>query len=318
MRDFEIIPIPVPRWENAKIVRAETPHDFYLRFGRDVPRGDPGYVQSSGELSELIKCPEKWVKGGKVQPDETEAMRIGTGLDVLDTMPGSCEDRLAVAPEDYTNEKGETKPWNWNAKVCKAWKADHAGKTILKAKEFDKCNAMFRAVRAARERWGLAQVWAEAASQVMVTADYLATVDGEKVMVPIRILIDKVPKTGGPLAGWLLDLKTCSDGHPLVWQTQTFGMGYHVQAGLYLDVWNAASGESRDTFGHILVENEAPHQCGRRIVSQQFLALGRIHYVRALDLYARSMVTHEWPDWEQMTENVNGWGLTEPKEWMAR
>jgi len=64
--------------------------------------------------------------------------------------PQKFQDRYAVRPAIYENDKGETKPWSGNSKVCKAIMAElkSSGKDILKQDEWDLAIAIAEACMA--------------------------------------------------------------------------------------------------------------------------------------------------------------------------
>lgn len=323
MQDWDVLQIEAPEFRDAKVGTSNTPHGVYQDYGRGVARGHLAYCQSSGELKKVLGCPQAWHESKPTKSDPTTAMKLGDAVDIIKLTPTHIKERIAVCPEKYTNEKGEEKDWNWNAKVCKQFKVDHAGALVLKANEWEKANQMAVNLTKALDRWGLTGEWADGASQVMLTGVYVAKVEGKEIRVPLRALVDKVPSPEGKLADRLIDLKTTGCGNPFAWQSQVFDLGMHMQAALYLDLWNAATGDERTTFMHVIVENESEdgkyYQCARRILSQRFQMLGRNHYVRALSVYARCLATGIWPDYEGLypEQCAGGCIITDAKKWMA-
>ena len=49
---------------------------------------------------------------------------------------------------------------------------------------------------------------------------------------------------------------------------------------MYLDVWNAVSGDTLDSFFHFVSEQEAPHEPSMLALSDTFIGLGRDQYRR--------------------------------------
>lgn len=78
--------------------------------------------------------------------EETKATRIGSGVDVL-LLEGvdAFNDRVRVTPETYGPE---SKPWNWNANECKAWrtKNEQSGKLIISSDESTQIEEISQAV----------------------------------------------------------------------------------------------------------------------------------------------------------------------------
>ena len=66
------------------------------------------------------------------------------------------------------------------------------------------------------------------------------------------------------------------------WRSKVFKFNYDAQAALYLDVWEVATGEDRQDFKHIVQESYAPYQTQLRLISAEFLEIGRMKYQKAL------------------------------------
>jgi hypothetical protein len=85
---------------------------------------------------------------------ETEAMRLGRAIHarILERreFTAGTDAEFVVQPETYTNSKGETKPWNNNAKECSAW-VDTETRAVLKPNQVRDMDAMAKAVHAQPE-----------------------------------------------------------------------------------------------------------------------------------------------------------------------
>ena len=77
----------------------------------------------------------------------------------------------------------------------------------------------------------------------------------------------------------------------------------------------AATGETRETFCHCLIENFPPWQTGRSLVSLQKLEYGRMIYRAYLARYAECLSTGIWPDYNAHKGNLAGWSLDEGSRW---
>jgi len=123
-----------------------------------------------------------------------------------------------------------------------------------------------------------------------------------------------------PFCDSLADFKTCSSAHPRSWQKHVHDYDLHTQAGLYLDLYNAATGEQRDEFRHILQESFKPWQVAKRILSVEFISLGREKYKRILKRYAACLKSGHWPDYDEGGPHdvvLDGWLTTQPVDWMV-
>jgi len=117
----------------------------------------------------------------------------------------------------------------------------------------------------------------------------------------------------------IADLKTCRSANAGSWPKVVFEDGLHVQAACYIDLHNAVTGEERNTFRHVLLENIPPFEPARRMLSAEFLEMGRATYIHALRFYCQCLKDQKWPGYDEMaSECINGWALTQPKAWMVQ
>lgn len=312
-------------FKNAKVVGAGINYETYSMQPVDVEspfalenkgehafvqRGNPIYVMSRGELMDFYACPMKWLN--KPADDSTASTRYGSLVDTLALMPETFDDLYYVAPETYTSDKGEEKTWNMNANFCKDWVAKRSDKQMVKQKDLNE------AQDAIKRMWLDSKIreFIECSQkQVMVSADYEDAVT--ELLIPVRVLTDLVPDPKHILYGKSLgDLKTSQDASPHKWPCTVSAFTYHVQAALNLDLHIAASPEiERIEFRHLIQESAPPYQTGRRILSAEFIDIGRAKYLAALGLYCQCLKHNFWPDFEIGNSVINGWSLTEPSKW---
>lgn len=306
----EILFSPNPITE-AKVIGDGVSSDDYLAQPNGVKRGHRDYLMNGSDLMEFDNCPHRWVSG--YQEEETKATEWGSLLDCYLMNRGAISDQFIILPATYTNEKGEVKPWNWNANVCKDWRKEHnpTGKTEVKNEVFFSAKAAAELILADQQ---LAELFANSRKQVMLTGIYEDKETG--VRVPVKSLLDLVPLN----ASFLVDMKSCNSAHPRAWKKHVFTYNYHVQAARHLDLWNAATGEQRNDFRHILQESVHPHEVAKRFLSSEYLALGRQRYIQALKRYAYCIETNDWPGYDQPESSadmiIDGWLMTSPEAWM--
>src|SRR5687768_14479125 len=132
-----------------------------------VTRGHPDFILSGGDLSEFARCPHRWRMG--YRDTETIFTEWGQLIDCLLLDPSAFENRFAVRPATYTNEKKEVKEWNGNANVCRAWKEQQNGKQIIKPDDLATAHEAVRILRADDQ---IAAVVANSRKQVMLTGFY--------------------------------------------------------------------------------------------------------------------------------------------------
>ena len=290
-------------FENARIVKKQAEQSEYRK--QEYPRGDPRYRVGRSDLVEIAACPHRWLAGS--DEDDTPSTQWGTLIDAM-LLGGKLG--IAVTPETYEAADGTMKPWNWNAKACQQWRDANEGQIIVKPAAMDRAECAVKRIRADAV---IAEILKDADYQVWVEADYR---HNDKITVPVKGLIDIVPATADALA----DFKTTQSAEPRQYGRSIFNFGYHVQAAMYLDLWNAATNGKRNTFLHVIQESSEPYEIGRRMLDNNWLQLGRAQYQAALVLYGKCLETNTWPSYDDMEApgimRVQGWTMTSPETWM--
>lgn len=273
-------------------------------------RGSPKYAMSSSSLREFGKCPSRWVKG--YNPPDSDAKDWGKLLDTRLLTPHLFESTYAIKPVIYTTDKGEEKPWNGNATVCKEWIEEHKGVEIVSVSDVMACDAAIKELRADE----IISAFVDASdTQVLVSGYYQDKKTG--IELPLECLIDLAPRSDTEFAKCLGDLKSTRNAAIAPWQRWCFQAGYHVQAAFNTDLYVAATGEDRNTFCFILQENFAPWMPAKRLLSQDFLDLGRAEYKRLLENYCQCLKRGQWPSYDDTDESVQGWSIVAPEPFMA-
>lgn len=292
----------------------------YLALGRKHDRGDKRKVMSNGELKKFARCPSKWKRGSF--EESSDAQEWGNLVDCLVLTPERFEEQYVICPEEYPaagKKKGdpvEMKSWNWNAGYCKEWRAkqEAVGKVCVKAdwaSEGHAAKARLMADPILREFVQASQ------SQVQLCVDWHD--EGTGLIIPVKCLLDLLPSKESRFSLMLGDLKTACNGSPGPWAKQVFEKGYHIQAALYLDAYNVVTREKRNQFVHVVQESESPYETARRILSEEYLQIGRATYQRALVDYCYCLANDVWPGLDEadgMGSIIDGWRLTEPEAWM--
>lgn len=284
-------------------------------FGGDLN----GYILSRSELRAFGRNPSKWIRtAGK---DQTEAMRYGNLLDAMLLAPEYFESSFTRRPDTYPAEgkKGEPateKPWSGNSTWCREWitNTQRQGLTPFRAEDEDAAQA---AIRRLYHDQDIARVLHASRKQVLVVVNYTDAKTG--LVVPIKVLVDIVPECK-PEDDSLADLKTAHDASGEAWQKHVFAMGYHYQGAMYLDAWNAATGQDRQLFRHIVSESDEPFEPALRCLSSEFIEMGRHEYQRDLELFCECVVKGEWLGYKHETGSrlvLDGnWHLVDPTTWM--
>lgn len=239
-------------------------------YTRSATPSDPkaGPVSKS-LLWDFNKSPFKWRHGSP--RESSKAMELGTLIHAATLEPETVEQIIAISP--YAD---------FRTKEAREWKAAQAesGKIITSQDEIDKAITIAETV----------------------TDDYLAhfsakyktevAVFGKIGDTDIKGLIDIVPDG----LDCLVDLKTISSFDSLESIQRTIvNRGYHWQAALYLDLWNAAANEKRTRFVFCFAEVDAPHETAWVEISENLLELGRAGYMNAVAKWQTCVATDHWP-----------------------
>lgn len=308
----------------------------YHRYGQK-DRGEKDRVMSRSDLVKFAKCPRKWLRG---EPEEeADSLEFGALLDCLALTPDRYEASYAVCPEVYPSrgmqcpscgsvtdsasckkckkERVEItveKEWIWSADYCAKWRTDREaeGRACVKA---DVASEAWKAVARLWQDSLIESFVKASARQTMVCVDWHDPETG--IVVPIKCLLDLVPDRKSDFGTMLGDLKTARNASKGAWGRVVDAEGYDVQAALYMDAWNAATGENRDTFAHIIVENQPPYETARRILSDEFINKGRGQYQNALMDYCQCLKSGDFPGYDDHPRNrtLDGWTVIEPELW---
>lgn len=293
---------------NAKLIGVDYDADKYHE--QDRPLGDHKRVMGRSELSTFAKCPAKWRKG--IPEKESDATEWGSLMDCLVMSPARFDAKFAVKPETYKDAKtGEVKKWNGNATVCKEWQAEQEGKILVSHDDFQESK---KAMAQLEVDPAIAEYIKCSAKQVYCTAEWKDPVTG--LIIPLKILIDLVPDKTHPKFGKSKgDFKSGRDASLDAWEKQVGMYHYHWQSAMYSDVYNAATGEAREDFRHIVQENVPPYQTAKRIIEGDAVKVGREQYQQALTAYCQCLKTNTWPDYDTDKPGIGGWSFVGIKPW---
>lgn len=295
--------------KNSRIIGTNVNSELY--HTQEHERGTPGFFMSPSALKEFARCPRRWKDG--YEPPESKAKDAGNLFDCLLLTPGQFEHRYAIKPDTYYNEKeGTDKAWNANSTVCKEWLAEHSDFECVSKEEIDEAS---EAIAKLQKDDVIREFLANSDRQVLLNAEWHDGATG--LVIPIRCLMDLVPRVGTEFAKSLGDLKSTRNAGLTAFRRDCHKMGYHIQAAFDMDLYVEATKEDRVNWCLILLENFKPWQTGKRLLAQDFLDIGRADYRRALTSYAACVKTDHWPDYDENDESVQGWTLVAPEPWMA-
>ena len=279
-------------------------------------RGDPRFTMSASAMRLFHVCPSRWKAG--YEPPGSESKRFGAVVDTLLLTPELFESRFAVRPDTYTNEDGEQKPFNANSKTCKTWISEQKDKEILTKTEHEEAKAAVKRLSADPLLYSF--IFASD-RQIWLSGQWKDEDTG--ITIPIKALLDCVPRRDSEFGKSLGDVKMIRNGAGRPFARQVFQYGWHIQAAFYLDFYmNAVNpsakedGEERNTFVFWGAENYKPYEPFRRLLSANFVEIGRKTYRSILARYCRCLNTGTWPGYDDNRDSIQGWGLCEPESWM--
>ena len=281
-------------------------------------RGLVSFPMSSSALRAFDMCPARWLRG--YNPPDSEAKDFGNLLDCALLTPDQMELRYAVQPLKYTVSKEgfpgfEEKKWNNNATVCREWTQKQRGQSREVISTKDEV-AVVDACQSIRKDEVAAAFIDASDKQVWIAGEWLD--EKTKLVIPVKCLIDLVPRVDSEYRKCVGDLKTTRNAKPEPWSRWCYTAGYFIQAAWNLDMLVAATGEDRVDFCFLLVENYAPWQSAKRLLSGEFMELGRAEYKRMMGLYARCLIAGHWPSYDETDEAApGGWTITAPEPWQA-
>jgi hypothetical protein len=313
----DLVDVPNP-FSTAQIVGEGVSIETYKR--QDAKRGDRAFIMSRGELVEFNTCPIRWRNG--YREDGTKETEWGSLVDCVLLDNDNFYDRYAIAPAEYPVTKkgvctGEMKPWNWNATFCDEWRAaeEARGKEVIKAERYSAAVQAVEVLKADEDVFTLLRC---SKKQVMIQGVYHDA--DTQIDVTVRGLIDLLPLEH--FTDSLVDLKTCNSAAPRPWAKAVYDYAYDQQAALYLDLYNAATGEDRNIFRHVIQESYPPYQFEKRMLSTDFIRIGRTRYVKALKRYCACLQSGVWTGYdcdETAPPNepiIDGWRTIAPAIWM--
>lgn len=228
-----------------------------------------GGAVSKSMLWAFNQSPFKWRFGKKSAP--SPAMQLGSLVHLLCFQKNDFEETYAISPFD-----------SFRTKESKEWREDmeNQGKVVITEDTYAHASDMADCIMNTDLLFHLGECDYETA----VFVDYHGT--------KVKCMIDMAPKHGQILA----DLKTTSSITDVAGlQRAILQRGYHVQAAMYLDLWNAATGESRDQFQFLFIETESPYEHAWVEISPNLLAKGREEYMNALMRWIDCSSKNKWP-----------------------
>jgi hypothetical protein len=105
--------------------------------------------------------------------------------------------------------------------------------------------------------------------------------------------------------GLIVDPKTCQDASEEAFQRSAWNYGYYRQAAMYLDGWEAVSGEKPKAFIFLAQEVEPPFLCRAYVASPSMIEYGRAQLREDLERYAVCEASGIWPGLGDVPSELN-------------
>lgn len=269
-------------------------------------------VVSKSTLSDFADGAYKFrwqeLNGGR---EVTAGMQLGSLVDCL-TLTPELFDELYLCEEKKVAVKRDGTPYangQQDAEQKARWEMAAAeGVTVLTPEQLAKGQAMaglaLRHMDA--EGWSMHGYKTQVAVWV-----YLTELDGVALACPVVVcgMLDILPLEGPRI----VDLKTTSvdvsNRAKLGYTLEDFRYG--LQAAMYLDLYNLASGEARDEFAFLFVGSAEPYMSRLVSMGSRIVDLYREEYKGLLRRYCVAWKMEDWGD--AMLETV--WWSPSEREW---
>jgi hypothetical protein len=190
------------------------------------------------------------------------------------------------------------KPWNWNSETCQEWK-EGAEQKGLKVVMPETVSNAWKAVANLREHPRISAFHAVSRKQVTLNVEWHDEATG--LIVPVKCLLDLVPDPESDFGDTLADFKTTGFMRYREWCRRIHKDGLDFQAAFYVDAANAALSEPGDPsykFEHHIQSSNAPWLATHRMMSPDFLTLGRNRYQGAFAEYCECLKTNTWRSYD--------------------
>ena len=319
--------------------------------GKIIRRGDMGFPISSSVLRDFAACPKAW-RDGKMA-SESKAMRYGSLLDCLALTPEQFDQRYAVIPPTYSSEVMECprcgsqtdskacrackcdripkiieKEWSWLSKTCQQWREAQGSLICVSDNPSeDGRPSMLMECRAAAAKLRsdpVAGPWGECSDkQVWIQGEWKD--EETKIVIPVRCLIDYVPRADSVYGSSAGDLKSSRSVMQYDWEKDMGERKYDIQAAWNLDMLNVANGEqvdpdglnTRSSFCFVVSENVFPYQVGHKDLDPEDLKEARTWYVQQMHNYCLCVKTGRWPGPDETSDSrADGWTCSHVPQWV--
>lgn len=245
------------------------PPCFIANMPNSVYHSTPEGISSSG-LKQMLRSPAHYKFQASTPP--TRAMEIGTAIHTALMEPDRFAHEYVLLRDVKDRRASEYKQ---AVKV-------HGSENVLVSSEADNVAGMQETVLAnpAMSERLQAEGWRELSLFVR----------DPETGVLIRVRYDLLS-----VSGIAVDVKKCQDARPEEFSKAIFNYAYDLQAALYSDAFEWATGKPIGAFEFAAIEEKMPH--GHKLYQpcETTLQEGRAKYREALNLFAQCETANDWP-----------------------
>lgn len=286
--------------QNAKIREWNVPSEKYHH--EPELRGSPKLTIRAHIMAELLWNANRWRDG--YESPESKALKTGSLYDCLLLTPAHWKGHYAVVPENAPRkptkaQRNAKKPSADSLTAIEWWDdfiENNPGEIVTKD-ENDKVHGALDRLRRDVE---ISELIACCRRAVWITAEWHDKTT--RLVIPLKCLIDLLPPSDHPVySKAILDLKFVRCAAKRAFESDAMKFRHDIQAGFYEDMHNAATGECRTDFCHVIQENVKPFELRTPPppMTQRFKDFGKLSYQAALRIYCDALVSGKWPGYER-------------------
>jgi PDDEXK-like domain of unknown function (DUF3799) len=205
----------------------------------------------------------------------TKAMNIGTAFHLLALEPEKFDARIAVAPDLNLSTKIGKETW-------RVFEEESPGKILLRPADMDGLSEMAKSIR----NHAGARYLLQGKGMVEASMFWRESIYG----IDCRCRPDWMRDDG-----LLIDVKTTDNASPEVFDRHFWNMRYHVQGAFYVDGFEAILKAPCPGFAFIVVEKKPPYAVSLRILTAEYVNIGRRAYLEDIETFARCQRENDWP-----------------------
>lgn len=223
---------------------------------------------------------------------KSDAMTLGSAVHALVEGWESFQATFRIRPSHYTNAKGEEKPWHGGSNTCKAMMREWAdgGYEVLKQDEFEQAQAMADAILTHPK---VGQFIRRCEQEVSMLWQDELTGMWCKARMDLKTPEDVIG-----------DIKTTRFAGAEAFGRESYRLGYHIQAGHYLNGLEALTGADVSSFVLIAVESYAPYSVAWYEVGWDALLLAKDETRHLLGRVDECTRTGTWPGYPQECQEL--------------